>query len=291
MIDFLKIEVTFSNIQSLVNNDHLDFYTRMFENTGIIQNYPKTAEYKNMKFILKKNNYLRVQGSLHKFVNNGINYDDFTYSSLKDGILELSEITGIKPEDATIRNIEFGVNINTDLSPHYYLNRMISYKGIPLDRMQAKSRYIGKDCYLQHYGIKIYNKGFQCDLPDHILRFEVKVVRMIMLKKIGIYSLKDLLDKDKLEKLKNLLLKIFNNILFYDPDLDTEKLTKREKQLYELGKNPLYWEELKRNKRISRTSIYKQLNEFRRINNEYGNTSQLELLDKIKKIWSHLLSS
>ncbi len=101
--------------------------------------------------------------------------------------------------------------------------------------------------FRDHYELKIYNKGLQYQQEKNILRFEIKVRRMIYFKKrnISIDCLADLLNSNIYNKLESALLMALNEIVFYDSSIILKGLPKREKTVLMNGRNPKYWTGLK----------------------------------------------
>lgn len=286
MIDFVKIQVIDPHIQKLLAHKNLDFKIELNEETAEINSYFKTAIHRHLKFQIVDGKHLNISGSLHKFRNHGINHDDFTFTELKKTIEYLQYNFGINPGKTFLRNLEFGVNITTQKDPNWYLTRMINYKGNAFSKMKARNRNIGLHCYLQQYGIKIYNKGFQCNLEENRLRYEVKVTRMAYLKNNGITLLNDLMSKDKLIVLGKILTESFDQILMFDPGIELSLLNDSDKEIYLIGKNPLSWEYLTRKKDHS---YYSLKSSFKSICDRFGNTQHFMLANLIEEKWMKLL--
>ena len=98
-------------------------------------------------------------------------------------------------------------------------------------------------CKKTQFIIKIYDKGKQYNLPDNVLRFEIKVMRMQYLETKGIRLryLSDLLNMDIYEPLGNILTEVFEGILFGDNTLDEKLLNTKELETFLRGSNPKTW--------------------------------------------------
>jgi len=284
LIDFVKIQVLWPPIKRLLEHSKLDFRVELNEETSEVHSQYKTAKFQHLKFQIINGKYLNISGSLHKFWHNGINHDDYQYLELKDTIKFLETNFGIDPKNCIIRNLEFGINIETINDPDYYLSRMIDFKGKALSEMTGKRKSIGIKCQMAQYIIKIYNKSYQCNLTKNTMRIEIKVIRMKFIEKAGIRTLKDLFHQKKLALLGILLNDLFNSVLMYDPDLE---LSNSDRYLYLAGQSPLFWERMKHEKHPSYTYIRRK---FKEICNTNGNTYQNELLEQIQQKWEQLLN-
>jgi hypothetical protein len=277
MIDYVKLDISFDSKYVLQNKD-LSFYTPFNKETGESKRW-KTAEFKNMIFISKGSDesYMEVQGSLHKYLNEGKhNYNDFCYSELAATIMDFCCQFGINPKEARIQNLEFGVNLIVPFNPTPFLkNNIINFKG------QSKSRsgpIEGKGYYIQfektNYIVKIYDKGSQYCQEENILRVEVKTKKMNHIKSTGIKTLADLSDLSKVKKLVPILKTAFEGLLIFDP-IDSNKLESDETEMYLNGINSLYWENLKSNShdplnKRPRKKYYRELSEFNNLLRKYN---------------------
>lgn len=124
---------------------------------------------------------------------------------------------------------------------------------------------IGKDCYLQQYGRKIYNKGKQYKHLNPVLRWEEKVIRMQRLKRIGIVSLSDLLSWDKLNQLGGILTSSVNDFLIWDSNYHPNQLTSKNRARVKDWRNPRYWEEVRNGGGYQKYNYHRdRLREFQR---------------------------
>jgi hypothetical protein len=79
MIDGTKILNLPVIIEELLNNRYILFPIHVNEKDGEILNNTRFAKYKDLTFSIKNNN-VKLNGSLHKYHNNGIhNYNDFHF--------------------------------------------------------------------------------------------------------------------------------------------------------------------------------------------------------------------
>ena len=269
MIDFVKLDIT--NNLDTVSRKEIPFFRSIDENTGECKTR-RTGTYENLKLTIRKEKYLTLEGSLHKFYNNGDhNYNDYGFQEIVTTIHRLRDELGIDPLESIIQNIEFGVNINVPFNPTDFLkNQIINFRGQPRDRHSPNGKGLLIQFPRTSYLIKVYDKGAQYNQDDNILRFEIKTKRMAFVKSTGLRTLNDLLDHEKLKKLVPLLVKAFDEILIYDP-ADESTLSREDLSLYLHGINETFWSELKPVR--SKKSWFTQMNPgYKSQRNRYDRT-------------------
>jgi predicted RNA-binding Zn-ribbon protein involved in translation (DUF1610 family) len=108
------------------------------------------------------------------------------------------------------------------------------------------------------------------------------------LKEIGIKRLSDLKDRNKLQGLKELLLKAWNNVLLSDDtiDLSNPLLTPQEQELLLVGGNPKYWENL--NETNKRQFKYRRP-KYKKLVNKYGKGYHRAIGEEINTEWERLI--
>lgn len=155
---------------------------------------------------------------------------------------KLSERFEIDTTTTFLNYVEFGVNIVLTFGVHVVLNNLINYKGkeFGYEVEEGISYY---QCKRPKFIIKIYDKTKQFNLPDNVLRFEIKVTAMQYLETKGakLRYLFDLLNMDIYEPLGNVLTKVFEEILFGDNTINENDLTTKELETYLRGSNPKTW--------------------------------------------------
>ncbi len=240
MIDFVKINnLTLGpKIQDL-----LDFELKVNHRTGEeLFNRKRSAYLKNLIFtICPGERFVKMQGSLHKFSNQGgLNNDRFTF----DRYLQVTDdLVDYVSSDDNINVLEFGVNLQTDFDPSELIDNLITHLKKPFN----KTIYHGmqySQCEYKHYIIKVYNKGLhQGPSGSHILRIEVKYLRMQKLFPDGL-KWSYLQSVETWSYLGEILRKKFSEIIFYDPTIDLKSIPEKESQFIKDGRNPFYWQDL-----------------------------------------------
>ena len=229
MIDFVKFQIEDVNIDEIQRNELLNFIANLDMKTGEIKTKEIIAEYKNMKFIIKESKYLIIQGSLHKYKNEGVhNFDKFNYSELANVLNDISLKFNINLEKAKIQNIETGINFCSTHSSNIILMNLLYHGGKKFKDISIKN---GNYRLVEHdrYYTKCYDKSLQNLLPFNLLRFELKYLKMYDLKKYEIKYLSDIMDKNKLNSLKELLLKDWKKTFLFDFTIDQSQLNSNTK--------------------------------------------------------------
>jgi len=240
MIDYFKINnlLIGLDIQAL-----LDFEIKVNENTG--EQYihkKKSANLNNLIFtITPGNRFVKVQGSLHKFANNGTrNNDRFTFDRFIKVTEQLEKY--IYPDDL-INVLEFGVNIKTPFDPSDFIKNLISHRKKPINKTIKEGMEYASCEYNQNV-IKIYNKGLQQGPQgSFILRIEAKYLKMQKLFKKGL-KWSDLSNLETWLYLGTVLQKKFDEVIYYDPTINLKQVPESERELIETGHNPIFWENL-----------------------------------------------
>lgn len=187
-----------------------------------------------------------IQNSIHKMYNHrdtGLihNYNDFTFSQIKDSLQYLYSVFPIL-EKATITRLEFGFNVNTSISASD-----IVIKNVKMYKYSEPSRVINgtnssyKEFSKSNYDIKIYDKQKQyrhLNLPN-ILRFEVRF-KSRELKKLAVRNFNQLSEKKIIRKLFREVLNRFNELQIVDEIL-TSSANYNKISLYN---TPEYWRNL-----------------------------------------------
>ncbi|MCB0747088.1 MAG: hypothetical protein KDC90_06430 [Ignavibacteriae bacterium] len=280
MIDNIKLRVI-NKLQfehELNKTELLDLTVSTNHFTGEIYNYPKKGKLKNLELsITEQNAYLK--GSLHKYFNNYVsnenqNYNDFSYCDLQFCIKDLIEKFNVETV-TKLTNLEFGLNINTDLNPDIILDQltlMFDLKSHNRDlKFQNKGNF--KEFIKSDYSFKIYNKGKQFKLPENILRVELKITKSRELEKMGVYKLEDLLNPNVLNNLYLKLKEVFSKILIIHSS-DSDKICAKDLLKLKDYTNPNYWISLRSE------GDYKK---FYRIRKDFDRLISLYSLDEVKK--------
>jgi hypothetical protein len=280
MFDFHKCNIYGVDISELSNNEQINFLLEVDEKTGEVKNWKKT-EVLGLKFFLWDEAQLYLEGSFHKYFNNGKhNYNNFCISNFTDVLIDLSSKFKIDPFKTKMHNLEFGLNIKLPFSCETFLNSIISCKNKEYDKRTFDGGGHLLKLKFQQYELKIYDKGKQFALEENILRIEIKVRRMEYLKSKGvkISNYTDLLDSSNLKKLSQLLTQIFHNLLIYDDSISISSLNERDRVVLQDGRNPKYWGQYQRR---NPENNKKKRKRFKELVLKHGKTSYQKIVSDL----------
>jgi hypothetical protein len=262
LIDFIKIIIKDLNPSILEANLLLDFYDTVNLTTGEIKTTnrngqkvtpSKNASYKGLEFKIYDTGTITINGSLHKYWNNGAhNYNNFNNEAVLFVLRDLKTKFDIEPEQCILKCLEIGINITPPIPTNEILDNCLLHKTKPFEYQKNSDE--GKYKQVQHneYIIKIYNKALHYkskgfDIRTEIMRFEIKYTTLTRLKKNGIFTLHDLINYG-LHNFKDEVLNEWQNILYYDNTTRIETLSKTIKKRVLEYSNPNYWTGLINNK-------------------------------------------
>lgn len=239
MKDFIKGEILNADIKVIKNNEHLEFHSRYSDKTGEVDDSRQTAHCEGLTFTIIDNRKVFMQGSLSKFFF-GNNYQNLTHTDTVNAIEKL-RMFNIDPKDFVFQNIEVGVCINTEnLDPTKFLmEEVIDYKITEKEIRTFKGNGYMILFPLNNYVVKLYDKGKQSNLTWNALKFEIRIKKMVHIKRLGIRTLDDLYDKGKWFLLKAMLIKTFDDIIA--SKARREELTAEEFDFYILNNNQRFW--------------------------------------------------
>ncbi len=259
MIDYVKISLKDIDVDRL--SEKLDFKFEVTENTGE-PSTKKSVDYHFCKITIYDSGLVLFTGSIHKLYNSlnnikapnwqdwkvykGYNGNQFTINHILEVKTHLQELFDCDVEQMIFQNNELGVNTTTVFNPQLFIKGLLYHNGKPFEFRHNK--HFAQVIH-QRYYIKIYNKSNQYGMPEHTLRVELKVIKTEDIKHLGINTFADI-NTSTLNKAKELLLKRFDEVVYYDNTIVKENLTGTQKRTLERYSNPRYWiDVLKPNKR------------------------------------------
>ncbi|WP_026978441.1 hypothetical protein [Flavobacterium tegetincola] len=258
MIDFIKTNITdalrFEN--NIRNNQIVDLKTFIDTSTGEMQDYPKYGKYFNLDVKINPF-YSKLSGSLHKlenmiFLDENQNYNDFTYHQLSSLIPALEETFDLN-DNNSLSYLELGLNIDIGFDPKILIDNNLLMYDLKNHNKDLKFKGNGdfKEFSKTDSSLKIYNKSKQYrkefHLNKNLLRIELKLKSKRKIQSLGIYSINDLLDKNKLHKVFEFLHKEFLKLTLID---NLENISVSPADLEKLNKytNPNFWQRIRENK-------------------------------------------
>ncbi len=250
------------------------------------------AQIKNLRIYLYPEK-VYLLNSLHKFYK-GNNYTDFYLSECRAAIEAVSDITGIRWKDATVKKIEYGCNVN--LNPENVINSLQSYKAKDFQPMIKKGVRYGAACEFEQYRIKGYDKTFavkhveKMDLKTPIFRWEMQISNV---KYFSRYkqplplSAGQLFTNNILSTMANDTVSIFNNSI-KKQHMNLYKLSAEQKKIIAVMHNP----EIRQEFKIHHKEAYKKYNRiYRQIMQDKSICRDEETGQKIALKFDELLSN
>ncbi len=282
MIDYLKISTTDFNHESLLRHPLLKFsgWTDL-ETSEIGPNKYGNKKYisyfQGLKFIVYENASgkftLCILGSIHKFFNNGMhNFNDFTYLNIVEVIDRLDLLFSLTIDNCRINLNEIGVNIISPVPSKKILKGLLSHRNSRFKSFSFENADFYQVIHHNFY-FKIYDKAKQYRakgyiIPNEILRIELKYRKMEdlinLLKSKGIIDrdyivLSDLKNIDVLNAFGELLVKKWNEILFYDFTISKNNLSKLQKRKLDVWQNINQWESFSKHKRSKQKKLLQEV--------------------------------
>ncbi len=233
---------------------------------GFIRSYSGKL---NNLYLTFNDNGLYMGNSWHKYYH-GNNWNDYTFSEITTTYYALNERFKGLIETATIKRLDYGVNIVSD-PINIYGNWLYLRTKTPLP-MNYKGNVYGQKFYGTEYNIKGYDKTKQVKyqnfitLPIQITRVEKTVFKMRNISKrkrerIPIYTAKDLTNKNVIRQLANDFIATYQNIEKMET-MDFKEMTASQIKIVATMQNKEAREAL----RQANNRTYKRyLNEYRSI--------------------------
>ena len=261
MIDYTKINNLPVSFGEILSNECLTFTHSNVSTNGELLNRAQVAHFGNMDFVIK-GGYVKLKGSYQKYAQKGTNYLDFSLSDIQRVIGELVNSFHFDPKQAYYNFIEIGVNIKVPTDPTRLIKGFLRYKNKDFEPISIIGAGFGRQCQLQQFTIKVYNKSLQYGLPYHLLRFEVKVTRMEYLKLFGInnLSMDDLTKPEIYPKFLKVLLNVFSQILLHNPEFSFDSIQNfKDRELVMQALIPGYLNNLPRVTRMRKIKRFAEL--------------------------------
>jgi hypothetical protein len=194
------------------------------------------SELKNLNLIIRGTE-LSIINSLQKFYMDN-NYNSFSYSQVIEAFKKLNNLLPLNIYTASVKKIAIGTVIQEDCNQ--ILNTWVSVSNKKALPMLSRNKRYGLKYFLTEYDIKGYNKTTEVKHHNNInldkqhFRFEVEIKRVNNVNreknKIGIYSVQDLINPIKYQKLGQLLINNYQKIK-KKPALNWCNTTIKEKRL------------------------------------------------------------
>ena len=236
-----------------------------------------------------KGNVISCNNSLQKWFM-GNNYELFAYSQVIKALEKLDSVLPFNVYNANIHYVAVGTVIEEEAKP--ILDPWLSLNGKqPIPMLGANKQY-GKKFYLTDYNVKGYDKTFEVKTHDRIklnkplFRFELEIYTRNLNKRknsIGIYTVKDLIDKKKYQMLADELLSKYDKIE-KQQSIPLSELNNKEKEVLALFQNQEILQQYKIDHFESfraRRTVYNKIK--KRSNNKYLTHVKEQLKTSVKQ--------
>lgn len=241
MLCGVKFHLDYSAINQLLKNQNLEFKSLVNLETSEVDKTRIWTD-RGMTILIKSPGYGIIKGSLHKFKNGGIhNYDDFNWDEAFQTIDNLSDTLGLQVKDLKLVNLEWGLNIETDIPPKEIINGLVIHHGVEFKNMYV---FPGTCSICQHeqYAIKVYDKGKQSHLSTNLMRIEVSANKSRYYNPLGVTSLYDLAREEVRVNLQNSLIFAWMDTILIDPEMFLIKPSnKSDFERIAKWSNPNFW--------------------------------------------------
>jgi hypothetical protein len=295
-MDYVYIELKNIDVEKLLSSKTLDFKGEISKSTGEIDVSVLTAKYIFCTIEIKTTkpndkhpgrpikHYVTFTGSIHKMWNelNGIkapNYNEnkpykgyngnqFNINNILEVRRHLEKLFNCNSNQMVFHGIEFGVNTTLDFSPKLFVKGLLYHRNSEFQFTYHRNSALAEH---QRWRFKIYSKSFQYEMEQYVLRIELKIIKMedincyfdnrgkINKNYVGIKTFADV-KESTLKKAKELLLKRFNEVVYYDNTINKKKLSGTNLKNIKNYSNQSYWiNDLKSNHRDRPKNILKSI--------------------------------
>lgn len=220
-VDGLQFRIPSEYREALLRNPKLSFDQTVNYNTGVVKDVIH-GSFGPIQITIYPS-LIRFNFSLHKYFNyingNGEqNYNDFNRYMVEETVSYICEQLEIDPYHSVVERLEFGVNVPVSFLPKQFLqSSLVVYK---YNKPCRVNDYNYKGYFTEfksgrHY-LKVYDKGMQYDVSDHLLRVELKYISQQQVSLCNIKSLVDLYEISNLQRCKDRLNQAVQDLLITD---------------------------------------------------------------------------
>lgn len=236
-----------------------------------------------------------LSNSLHKVAHSGANHTDFTFFELAQTVEFISDTLGIDFENASLTGrFEFGVNLETSEPKSFYLPDQNYRNHKPAPMLSKGSQYGAKFC-LSSYDVKVYSPFRKIALQgkekpsieSEVIRFEVAAkCWYLRQRKVNLQRVKDLLNKENLHKLGEVLTDTAKHIKIIP--MPSNSLDLQELEIWHFFKNATP-EQLKHCRKTQKQTFYRHRERFEKMLKQCRDNG--EYSEKVAAKWSELLTA
>ncbi|HRH50016.1 MAG TPA: hypothetical protein PLP23_14770 [Panacibacter sp.] len=247
MIDGFKFKFTeHSDVRTLFRHPLIDKKAFVSVDTGLVYDQYLNAKYKGIRFQYNDDKEIFVRGNLYKYYTGLKNFNNFKVSDAIEALKQLECDLGVDFSKAEVMRLEWGLNIDlpSDISVNRFIENVLTYKGRIPDYKQYPGGGLMRTFDLTEFFIKFYDKSAQAKNLSNVLRMELVGRRKTFFKRIDIKSVSDLYKTSSVLRLQEELMKINSHIIFYDNEIETGTLLRKDMQLIADFNRPLGWHNL-----------------------------------------------
>ncbi|MGG9970922.1 hypothetical protein ACQ33O_03915 [Ferruginibacter sp. SUN002] len=222
--------------------------------------------------------HISIIGSFHKCCFEGQNHQDLKMIDFRNKVFEITKKFQINPSATQVMKLEYGANLGI-LDTWGYTARGIINNTVfltkktktgkienDLHKNQGASLIVDRKEFTDKFYFKSAQSGEEYEKLN-IIRFERAYKARRPLKKIGIFTLEDLLTKDYSEKLNNFLIKAFSKLLIFQEEvLANTEILLEDKIFYLEHNSKNIWEKISRDPK----EFYKKSKRFIAITDKYS---------------------
>ena len=240
------------------------------DKTKEVNGYKTSVDNLNLRL---KGGVIFCNNSLQKWYT-GNNYELFTYSQVVKALEKLDSVLPFNVYDAKIHYLAVGTVIEEEAKP--ILDTWLSLNGKTPTPMLGANKQYGKKFYLTDYNVKGYDKTFEVKTHDRVklnkplFRFELEIYTRNLNKRknpIGIFTVKDLIDKAKYQMLADELLSKYDKIE-KQQSIPLSKLTNKEKEVLALFENQEILQQYKIDHSETFSNRRKVYNKLKKLSND-----------------------
>lgn len=267
-----------------------NYYSLMHKDFGVKMSLDfRKTKYKN------EFHHLEINTSPHYHFNNYLhNGNDFTPTDCIKTIIDILTYLGVEQREYNelkVVNIEFGLNIVPETDIKNLIEGLYFYKKTAFK--VGAFPYFKKTDATSHKQIKAYAKGLQfLESPQYginpnTFRFEVKSKQAKNICKYGINTATDLLNLDSYNRLGQILLNEWKNILLTNQTPDLSNLKPDEVQFIINAKNFDFWNDMIQPKYRNKFGRYKdKYYSSLKTKNNLHHLIKLKIIDKLINLQS-----
>ena len=280
----------------MVNTLFLVFVQTLINTDGTQELETEYAEYRHLRFEIyhsqknKGKHGFTLSGSLHKYAQGGYNYGRFDFLRLCEVIAEICGKFHLKPDLCMMEPFEFAVNLRNFFIPTDTLLRSILLFKTGKGKRETGDDRDSKFFRQTQYQLKFYDKPKHLkglNLPFSEFRAEIHLYKMEFIKRLGIKTLADLMNRQKVEALGQILASVCDKLLIRDPRIHRNQLTPTEWEVFNTNRED--WEELHKD---NPNKFNKRRRRFWAICKKYQPESLNQILNAaILKEWAYLLNT